>query len=107
MRKPSLFILFVIIATLVACGGGQDPLPQDTGEPGDTVVDPDSETTDSQEELPPGCEIGGIKVALELLGRAGGPTRPPLTQVSDSDRERIAEILLGHPETQYLARPRA
>ena len=52
--------------------------------------------------LGPGCEIGGIKAALELLGRAGGPTRPPVTQVSGPDRERIAQILRGHPEARHL-----
>ena len=58
-------------------------------------------------QLGPGCEIGGIKAALEHLGRAGGPTRPPATQVSGPDRERIAEILLRHPEVQHLVRRRA
>ena len=29
----------------------------------------------------PGYGISGIKVAMEALGRAGGPVRPPGTQV--------------------------
>ena len=44
----------------------------------------------------PGCNIGGIKAALEILGRAGGPTRPPEPAVDASDRAVIAEILRRH-----------
>ncbi len=42
--------------------------------------------------LRPGYGISGIKVALEALGRAGGPVRPPGTNVAREDRESIAGI---------------
>ena len=51
-----------------------------------------------------GYEISGIKVALEVLGRAGGPTRPPSAMVDAQGREGIAEILLQHPEVRHLVR---
>ena len=54
--------------------------------------------------LKPGYGISGIKAALELLGRAGGPTRPPDTQVAEPDRPAIAEILSRHPEVRHLVR---
>ena len=50
----------------------------------------------------PGYGISGIKVAMEALGRAGGPVRPPGTQVDAGDRAGIAEILQKHPETRAL-----
>ena len=50
----------------------------------------------------PGYGISGIKVAMEALGRAGGPVRPPGTQVDAEDRSGIAEILRKHPETRGL-----
>ena len=46
----------------------------------------------------PGYGISGIKVALEALGRAGGPVRPPGTQVEQHDRAKIAEIALKYAE---------
>ena len=46
-----------------------------------------------------GYSAGGIKVALEAVGRAGGPTRPPMGQVSPEDRPRIAELVRRHAET--------
>jgi 5-dehydro-4-deoxyglucarate dehydratase len=46
----------------------------------------------------PGYGISGIKMAMEVLGRAGGPVRPPGTQVLAGDRAGIAAILRGHPE---------
>ena len=49
--------------------------------------------------LRPGYSAGGIKVALETLGRAGGPTRPPMGQVSAEDRPRIEAIVRRHAET--------
>lgn len=48
--------------------------------------------------LKPGYGISGIKVALEALGRAGGPVRPPDTQVDAVDRAGIAAIALEHAE---------
>ena len=46
----------------------------------------------------PGYGISGIKVALEALGRAGGPVRPPGTQVEPEDRPKIAAIARKHAE---------
>ena len=46
----------------------------------------------------PGYGISGIKVALESLGRAGGPVRPPYTQVQEEDRPKIAAIARKHAE---------
>jgi 5-dehydro-4-deoxyglucarate dehydratase len=40
----------------------------------------------------PGYGVSGIKAALESLGRAGGPVRPPGTQADPSDRAEIAAI---------------
>ena len=54
--------------------------------------------------LKAGYGISGIKAALEALGRAGGPSRPPDTQVEDSDRPAIADILSRHPEVRHLVR---
>jgi len=45
-----------------------------------------------------GYGISAIKVALEALGRAGGPVRPPSTVVRPEDRERIAAIVRKHAE---------
>jgi 5-dehydro-4-deoxyglucarate dehydratase len=49
--------------------------------------------------LRPGYSAGGIKVALETLGRAGGPTRPPMGQVLAEDQPRIEAIVRRHAET--------
>ena len=49
-------------------------------------------------EVKPGYGISGIKVALEALGRAGGPVRPPYIQVQKEDRETIAAIAREHAE---------
>ncbi len=46
----------------------------------------------------PGYGISGIKVALEALGRAGGPVRPPGTPVASQDRATIAAIAREHAE---------
>jgi len=53
----------------------------------------------------PGYGISGIKVAMESLGRAGGPVRPPGTQVNPKDRGGIANILRKHLETKHLVVP--
>ncbi len=47
----------------------------------------------------PGYHVSGIKVALEALGRAGGPVRPPGRPVSTEDRPRIATIARKYAET--------
>ena len=49
--------------------------------------------------LRPGYSAAGIKVALETVGRAGGPTRPPMGQVAAEDRPRIEAIVRRHAET--------
>ena len=48
--------------------------------------------------LRPNYGISGIKVALEALGRAGGPVRPPGTNVAQEDRTAIAEIARKYSE---------
>lgn len=48
----------------------------------------------------PGYGISAIKVALESLGRAGGPVRPPGTQVAEQDKAVIAEIARSHSEVR-------
>lgn len=50
----------------------------------------------------PGYGISGVKAALELLGGARGPVRPPGTQVLAEDRQGIAEILRMHSEVKRL-----
>ncbi len=47
----------------------------------------------------PGYGLSGIKVALEALGRAGGPVRPPGTQVLPEDRAAIGELARKYAET--------
>ena len=48
--------------------------------------------------LRPGYSAAGIKVALETVGRAGGPTRPPMGRVAAGDRPRIEAIVRRHAE---------
>jgi dihydrodipicolinate synthase/N-acetylneuraminate lyase len=52
----------------------------------------------------PGYGISGLKVALEALGRAGGPVRPPGTPVLDEDRPVIAELARKHSEAPRVSR---
>jgi 4-hydroxy-2-oxoglutarate aldolase len=35
----------------------------------------------------------GVKAAMDLVGRSGGPVRPPLVDLSRAERERIAALL--------------
>jgi len=49
--------------------------------------------------LRPGYGISGIKAALESLNRAGGPVRPPGTQVVEEDRPKLAEIARKYAES--------
>ena len=49
-------------------------------------------------DVRPGYGISGIKAALESLGRAGGPVRPPGTQVAPEDRPKIAELARKNAE---------
>lgn len=37
--------------------------------------------------------VAGVKAALDFVGLAGGPTRPPLLPLHTRDRERVAELL--------------
>ena len=48
--------------------------------------------------LKTGYGISGIKVGLEVLGRAGGPVRPPGMQVDPDDRQEIGMIVRKHAE---------
>lgn len=45
-----------------------------------------------------GYGISGIKIALEELGRAGGPVFPPGTQVQPEDRAELGEIARKYAE---------
>ena len=40
-----------------------------------------------------GYEVSAMKALLELRGYAGGPTRPPLVDVTESEREELQAIL--------------
>lgn len=53
-------------------------------------------------DLKPGYGVSGIKVAHEALRRAGGPVRPPGTQVLPEDKPKIAEIARKYSEAQKL-----
>src|SRR5690606_42097808 len=37
--------------------------------------------------------VPGVKAALDLLGYAGGKTRPPLVNLSPREREEVARVL--------------
>ena len=37
----------------------------------------------------------GVKAALDLLGRPGGPTRPPIRPLDAAQRVRIQAALVG------------
>jgi 4-hydroxy-2-oxoglutarate aldolase len=37
--------------------------------------------------------VPGVKAALDVVGRAGGPVRPPLADLGDHDRSRVAAAL--------------
>lgn len=50
-------------------------------------------------DFKPGYSLSGIKVALEALGRAGGPVRPPGTQVAPQDRAAIGSLARQFAET--------
>ena len=50
-----------------------------------------------------GYGASGIKVALEELGRAGGPVLPPGTQVLPEDRAKLGEIVRKYAEKPSYA----
>ncbi|MDH4350735.1 MAG: 4-hydroxy-tetrahydrodipicolinate synthase, partial [Gemmatimonadota bacterium] len=37
--------------------------------------------------------VPGVKAALDVVGRVGGPVRPPLADLGDRDRDRIGAAL--------------
>jgi 4-hydroxy-2-oxoglutarate aldolase len=37
--------------------------------------------------------VPGVKAAMDLLGLPGGPVRPPLSNLGERDRQRVAELL--------------
>ena len=49
-----------------------------------------------------GCEIGGIKVALEALGRFGGPTRLPEPPVAEAAKEVIVDLTTRHQKSSSV-----
>ena len=44
-------------------------------------------------QLKPGYEVSVMKAAMEILGFVAGPSRAPLQNLDDSERDRLAEIL--------------
>ena len=42
-----------------------------------------------------GYEVSAMKALLDLRGFAGGPSRPPLVDVNEQEREELREILSG------------
>ncbi|MGH9163011.1 MAG: 5-dehydro-4-deoxyglucarate dehydratase [Vicinamibacteraceae bacterium] len=42
-----------------------------------------------------GYEVAVMKAMMTLLGSAAGPVRPPLVDVSDAEREELAQMLAG------------
>lgn len=44
-------------------------------------------------QLKPGYEVSVMKAAMELLGYVAGPSRAPLQNLNDEERNRLAEIL--------------
>lgn len=51
-------------------------------------------------ELKPEYSVSAIKVALEALGRAGGPVRPPNLQVLPEDQRDLAQLARKYSEEQ-------
>lgn len=49
-----------------------------------------------------GYGVSGLKAALDAVGRAGGPVRPPGKNVAAADRIKIAEIARRYTETSKL-----
>ncbi|MFN0172771.1 MAG: dihydrodipicolinate synthase family protein [Bryobacteraceae bacterium] len=52
--------------------------------------------------LQSGYGVSGLKAALDAVGRAGGPVRPPGMNVSAADRSAIAEIARKYSEQPSL-----
>jgi dihydrodipicolinate synthase/N-acetylneuraminate lyase len=44
-------------------------------------------------EIVAGLGVAGVKAAVETVGLPGGPVRPPLTDLGDRDRARVARLL--------------
>jgi 4-hydroxy-2-oxoglutarate aldolase len=44
-------------------------------------------------EIVSGLGVAGVKAAVDAVGLAGGPVRPPLSDLDDRDRNRVAELL--------------
>lgn len=44
-------------------------------------------------EIVAGLGVAGIKAAVDAVGLAGGPMRPPLTDLSEHDRNRVRELV--------------
>ena len=62
------------------------------------ILDSRINTMAKVRSVKPGYHVSGIKVALEFLGRAGGPVRLPLRPVLSEDRLKIGDITKTHAE---------
>ena len=49
--------------------------------------------TPLHKEIVQGLGVPGIKAAMDLVGLAGGPPRPPLAELGDRERARVAHLL--------------
>ena len=62
------------------------------------ILDSRINTMAKVRSVKPGYHVSSIKVALEFLGRAGGPVRLPLRSVLSEDRLKIGDITKTHAE---------
>ena len=44
-------------------------------------------------EIVGGLGVAGVKAAVDFVGAAGGPVRPPLTDLSEQDREKVRDLI--------------
>lgn len=44
-------------------------------------------------EIVGGLGVAGVKAAVDTVGAVGGPVRPPLTDLSESDREKVRGLI--------------
>jgi 5-dehydro-4-deoxyglucarate dehydratase len=45
-----------------------------------------------------GYEVSAMKAMMEPIGLAGGPVRPPLVEVTESERAELAKMVEGWRE---------
>lgn len=49
-----------------------------------------------------GYEVSAMKTMLDMIGLSGGPVRPPLVEVTESDRAELRAILDGWRSARFL-----